>query len=147
MARVIRDLPCAACRLPTKRTSVSGKWIQRLRKLHLWLGVFFSPLLLLFIITGWWQTFATDDTKDHGAVNAFLAQLSNIHTDDYFREHAGAHHSSAHFKLLVGLMAATLIITILLGLALACQNRKQMAWSALAFALGILIPVLVLYFN
>ncbi len=128
-------------------SGVSGKWIRRLRLVHMWLGVFFSPLLLLFIITGWWQTFANDDTKNHGPINGFLARLANIHTDDYFARHAGPQHGSGHFKIYVGCMAATLILTILLGLALACQNARQMGWAALAFALGILFPVLILYFN
>jgi hypothetical protein len=126
---------------------VSGKWIKRLRFVHTWLGVFFSPLLLLFVITGWWQTFATDDTKNHGAINGFLAKLSNIHTDDYFARHTGDQHSSGHFKVYVGCMAATLILSIILGLALACQSVKQMRWAALAFLLGIFVPVLILYFN
>jgi len=126
---------------------VNGTWIKRLRTLHTWLGVFFSPLLLLFIVTGWWQTFATDETKDHGAANAFLARLSDIHTDDYFKHHAGAPHASAHFKLLVGAMAAALILTILLGLALACQNARRARWALLAFGLGVLVPVLILWLN
>jgi len=126
---------------------VNGTWIKRLRTLHTWLGVFFSPLLLLFIVTGWWQTFATDETKDHGAANAFLARLSDIHTDDYFKHHAGAPHASAHFKLLVGAMAAALILTILLGLALACQNARRARWAVLAFGLGVLVPVLILWLN
>jgi hypothetical protein len=126
---------------------VSGKWIKRLRLVHTWLGVFFSPLLLLFIITGWWQTFATDDTKNHGPINGFLAKLSDIHTDDYFKHHPGEPHGSGHFKIYVGCMAATLILSILLGLALACQTTKQMRWAGVAFALGILVPALILYFN
>ncbi len=126
---------------------MNGKWFRRLRFLHTWLGVFFSPLLLLFVITGWWQTYATDDTKDHGAINAFLARLSDIHTDDYFKHHAGEPHASGHFKLYVSLMASTLILSILLGLAIACQNPRRRFWTALAFALGIVIPGLVLYFN
>ena len=115
--------------------------------MHTWLGVFFSPLLLLFVVTGWWQTFATDDTKDHGPANAFLARLSDIHTSDYFKHRAGEPHASDHFKLYVGAMAAVLILSILLGLALACQNARQARWAALAFGLGVLIPVLVLYLN
>jgi uncharacterized iron-regulated membrane protein len=126
---------------------VTGTWIKRLRAAHTWLGVFFSPLLLLFIITGWWQTFATDDTKNHGPINAFLARLSDIHTDDYFKHHAGEPHSSAHFKIYVSLMAAMLIISILLGLALACQNARQARGAVIAFVLGVIIPVLILYLN
>jgi hypothetical protein len=126
---------------------VTGTWIKRLRALHTWLGVFFSPLLLLFIVTGWWQTFATDETKDHGAANAFMARLSDIHTDDYFKHHAGEPHASDHFKLLVGAMAATLIVTILLGIVLACLAPRKTRWTVLALGLGVLVPVVILWLN
>ena len=126
---------------------MNGTWIKRLRALHTWLGVFFSPLLLLFIVTGWWQTFATDDTKDHGAANAFLARLSDIHTDDYFKHHAGEPHASTHFKLLVGAMAVTLIVTILLGIVLACQAPRKARWTFMALGLGVLVPVVILWLN
>src|SRR5471032_303748 len=102
-----------------------GKWLQRVRRLHTWLGVFFSPLLLLFIVTGWWQTFATDDTRDKGFFNSTMGKFSNIHTDDYFQRTGGSHHASEHFKILVACMAVALILTIFLGLALACQNGKK----------------------
>ena len=76
---------------------MNGTWLKRIRtrQMHTWLGVFFSPLLLLmFIITGWWQTFADDETKNHGWFNGLLAKFSTIHTDDYF-EHAGGHHHAS----------------------------------------------------
>ena len=125
---------------------MSSAWIRRIKFLHTWLGVFFSPMLLMFIVTGWWQTFATDETKDHGYFNGLLSKFSNIHTDDYFARTGGHNHASEHFKFLVGCMAVTLILTILLGLMLACTTRK-FRWTALAFLLGILVPALVLYFN
>ncbi len=126
---------------------MSGTWIKRLRAIHTWLGVFFSPLLLLFIVTGWWQTYATDGTKDHGAANAFLSRLSEIHTDDYFKHHAGEPHASAHFKLYVSAMAVVLTLSILLGLALACQHARQARWAALAFGLGVVVRALILFLN
>jgi uncharacterized iron-regulated membrane protein len=124
-----------------------GKWLQRVRQVHTWLGVFFSPLLLLFIITGWWQTFVSDDDKDKGSFNSFMGKFSNIHTDDYFERTGGSHHASEHFKILVACMAVTLIVTILLGLALACQTVKKFWRIALAFLLGILVPAMILYLN
>ncbi len=124
-----------------------GKWLQRVRQLHTWLGVFFSPLLLLFIVTGWWQTFQTEDDKNKDFFNATMAKFSTIHTDDYFSKGAGHHHASAHFKILVAAMALALILSILLGLALACQSRKKIGWTLLAFLLGILVPALILYLN
>src|SRR5271163_1617001 len=117
-----------------------GKWMHRVRRLHTFLGVFFSPLLLLFVITGWWQTFVSDDDKDKGAFNKFMSKFSSIHTDDYFALKPGDHHGSHHFQILVGCMAAALIFTILLGLTLAFQHGKKRGLTGLAFVLGILVP-------
>jgi hypothetical protein len=126
-----------------------GKWLQQIRQIHTWLGVFFSPLLLLFIVTGWWQTFTTDDDKEKEKTmfNAIMAKFSTIHTDDYFSRSSGDHHASEYFKVLVGCMAASLILTIVLGLALACQTVNKARWMMLAFMLGILVPAVLLYFN
>jgi len=124
-----------------------NNWSQRLRQVHLWLGVFFSPLLLLFILTGWWQTFVSDDDRDQGSFNVFMSKFSKIHTDHYFPGAGGSHHPSELFKILVACMAVALIATILLGLVLACQNPRKFRWTALALLLGIVVPALALYFN
>ena len=117
-----------------------------MRAIHNWLGVFFSPLLLLFIVTGWWQTFVSQDDADKGWFNSTMSKFSNIHTDDYF-DRVGHHHTSGHFKILVGCMAAALLTTIMLGLALSCLNAKKTVGTVIAFALGILVPALILYFS
>jgi len=118
-----------------------------MRRLHTYLGVFFAPLLLLFVATGWWQTFVSQDDADNGWFNSTMSKFSTIHTDDYFEKAGQHHHASGHFKILVGCMAVALIVTILMGLALACQNRRRFIRIAFAFLLGILVPVLILYFN
>ena len=124
-----------------------GNLLQRIRQIHTWLGVFFSPLLLLFILTGWWQTFASDDTKDKGFFNSIMVKFSTIHTDNYFPQNGGSHHPSELFKILVACMAVTLTLTILLGLALACQTVKKFWWTAFGLLLGILVPAITLYFH
>ena len=124
-----------------------AKWFQRLREIHLFFGVFFSPLLLLFIITGWWQTFVRDEDRDRGYFNSIMGKFSTIHTDEYFARNGASHHSSEIFKILVGAMAMALIISILIGLALACQNRKKVVLAVVSFFLGILVPVVILYFS
>jgi hypothetical protein len=124
-----------------------GKWLLRVRSIHTFLGVFFSPLLLLFVVTGWWQTFQDPDSKKTDWFNTTMERFSNIHTDDYWERAGGHPFASQHFKYFVVAMAVALILTILMGLTLACQNRKRLGWTALAFTLGILIPGLILYFN
>jgi ABC-type proline/glycine betaine transport system permease subunit len=98
-------------------------------------------------MTGWWQTFVSDDDKKIGYFNPIMAKFSRVHTDDYFPQHVGTHHASEHFKILVACMAVALIVTILLGVALACQTMQKSWMTVLAFLLGILVPALVLYFN
>jgi hypothetical protein len=50
------------------------KWLRWLRIVHVWMGVFFSPLLLFFVATGWWQTFTTDDRLTIAAISNNLHQ-------------------------------------------------------------------------
>jgi len=149
MADLFINLPCPSFGLPPKPSFVRGNWLRRVRQIHTWLGVFFSPLLLLFVITGWWQTFVPDEDRDKGTgfFSTMMAKFSTIHTDNYFPRGGGSHQASELFKVLVGGMAVALILTILMGLALASQNSRKLGWTALAFLLGILVPALVLYFN
>src|ERR1700749_2022884 len=100
---------------------MNSAWIKRLRNIHTWLGVFFSPLLLLFIAAGWWQTFATEDeTKEKTGFNGWMSKFSDVHTSDYFA-HGGHAQASKPCQIFVGGMAGMMIVTILLRLALAWQ--------------------------
>jgi len=122
-----------------------AKWFLRLRQIHTYLSVFFSPLLLLFIFTGGWQTFTPDDSRDKGAFNTLMLKFSSIHTDNYFPRNGAEHHASATFKYFVAAMVASLMTSILIGLILACQNRRNIPWVVAAFLLGIVLPALALF--
>ncbi len=50
--------------------------IRRLRRLHTFLGVFFS--LLLFVITGWWQTVSPNRNKGLGFGTSWIEKLSTL---------------------------------------------------------------------
>jgi len=123
-----------------------GKLLLFARRAHLYLGVFFSPLLLLFIITGWWQTMASDDEKERegGYIHELIKKFSHVHTDDEWLR-AGTHHYVWLMKWLVVAMCVALILSILLGLFISWQTTQGKWRVALAFALGILVPSLVLY--
>jgi hypothetical protein len=125
---------------------MKGKWLLWARRTHLFLGVFFSPLLLMFIITGWWQTVTTDDEKEAegGFFHTLMQNLSNVHTDDYFPRAGAGHHSHLPFQVLVVSMCLALITTIMLGLILAWQLKKK-TFVVIAFVLGILVPTLLLW--
>ncbi len=55
-----------------------------LRQLHRFLGVFFAPLLLLYIATGWWQTVTVNRNKGLGFGKSWIERLSTVHIDQYF---------------------------------------------------------------
>jgi hypothetical protein len=127
-----------------------GKWLLRVRRLHLYLSVFFAPLLLLFVITGWAQTM--------GFVRSSLLmeQLSRVHVSQYFptpdettKRFGGAeraHHkmASGPAKLLVAAMCVALIVSIALGMVLAFTVVKNRIPVWIALILGVATPVLLL---
>src|ERR1041384_91593 len=56
----------------------------KLRRLHLYLGVFFSPMLLFFLVTGWYQTAYPDRRKSVFEASAVMDRLRAVHADQTF---------------------------------------------------------------
>lgn len=115
--------------------------MKLVRKLHLYLGCFFSPLLLLFIGTGWRQTISphkklTDSLPD---------KLTSIHIRQTFPTEAGGVPSPQWFQYLVVGMSIALILTILLGIFLAFKTSKRKWPVYLSLILGIVVPILLLW--
>lgn len=123
------------------------RWLFWVRRLHLFLSVFFSPLLLLFLVTGCWQTLTTDDQRQAagGFLHTLMGKLSSIHTDDEFPRPNVVHPAHLPFQILVVSMCAALIISISLGLILAWQIKRK-GLVVVALLLGIVVPALLLYF-
>jgi hypothetical protein len=117
-----------------------------LRQLHRYLGVFFAPLLLLYIATGWWQTVTVNRNKGLGFGKSWIERLSTIHIDQYFPWGMRV-YSTYLFKGLVITMSAGLIFTTLLGLVMAFRFAKSKIATVLTLIAGILIPILLLYFG
>lgn len=120
--------------------------MKRLRQLHLGLSVFFTPLLLFFILTGWFQTVDQDRLKSPGEAETLLQKLRVVHTDQIYPETGALRQKSnpSVFRVLVVVMSAALILTTLLGLILAFRFAKP-AWVPWAIlGLGLLVPVAVL---
>jgi hypothetical protein len=119
--------------------------IRWLRRLHTFLGVFFSPLLLLFVITGWWQTVSPNRNKGLGFGTSWIEKLSTIHVDNYFPLSGARNYSTDLFKVLVVIMAVGLIFTTLLGLMMAFRFAKRKVLITLILLAGILVPIFLLY--
>ena len=118
-----------------------------LRRLHTYLGVFFAPLLLFFVLTGWRQTVTIQRNKSSGQPADWLSNLTQIHVDQIYPTERGAEngYSPALFRALVVVMSISLILTIGLGIFLAFRSSRR-SWPVwLSMALGVVLPVLFLW--
>jgi hypothetical protein len=139
-----------------------GKLLLLIRRTHLYLSVFFAPLLLLFIITGWAQTMDFDHSS------TLMERLSKVHTKQYFptdnsfdrkqifttapgSPETGQKESGNNVKKLtwpirwlVAAMCVALIVSISLGLILAFTMVRNRLPVLIALILGIATPILLL---
>ena len=119
--------------------------MKNLRRIHTFLGCFFAPLLLFFVATGWYQTVNPDRKKGEGEADTLVAQLSTVHVDQHFPTAAAQSYHTALFRYLVVVMCVALIATIALGMVLAFRSSRQRWQVWLSLALGILVPVVLLW--
>lgn len=126
---------------------MSGKTLLIIRRLHLYLSVFFAPLLLVFIISGWAQTMDFDHSTP------LLRNLSQIHTKQFYPlaidagkigpkvDRARFEQITMPMRWLVAIMCVALLVSIILGLVMAFTMVRQRVQVCLALFLGIVMPV------
>lgn len=118
---------------------------RALRRVHLHLGVFFAPLLLFFVVTGWYQTAFPDRRKGVQDSDDWLSRLNRVHVEQYYPSEKAEGYSTRWFSALVAVMSVALVVTVLLGVVLAFQVLKARWAVGLTLAMGILLPVLALW--
>jgi hypothetical protein len=107
--------------------------MQKLRSLHLYLGCIFAPMLLFFALSGIWQTL-----RLHAPL---LDRLSTIHTEVRLKN--GSELSSAGLRLFAVAMAASFMVTTILGVIMALKfgrSRKAAYWC---LAFGAVVPIVL----
>ena len=121
--------------IPAART-VKPALMTRLRSLHLYLGCIFAPMLLLFALTGIWQTAGIHGTK-------WMSILSSIHTSKKLK--VGGSVTTPLLRGFIVLMAIAFITTTILGIIMAVKygRNRRAAYYCLAF--GILFPLLLMF--
>lgn len=124
-----------------------GKTLLLVRRLHLYLSVFFAPLLLVFVVTGWAQTMNFD------RASPVLEDLSQVHTRQLFEAphkfgghtgHGMERQRALPMKWLVAAMCVALLVSISLGLVLAFTTVRQRVPVWIALILGVATPVFLL---
>ena len=119
--------------------------MKSLRRVHTYLGVFFAPLLLFYVSTGWYQTLTDQRNKSLGQPGDWISNLSSVHVDQIYPTATATRYSPALFKALVVLMSISLILTIGLGIFLAFRSNRRRWLVWLSLACGILLPILFLW--
>jgi len=118
--------------------------MKLLRRIHLYLGVFFAPLLLFFVCTGWYQMFH-DRQKNPGEGGSWVDRLSDVHVDQIYFSDSALSFSPQLFQFLVVSMSISLILTVILGIVLAFRSLRQRWLIWVSLGMGILLPVLLLW--
>ena len=118
----------------------------QLRKIHLYLGCFFAPILLLFILTGLIQTFGLHHQwKGRAYTPAPIVQsLAEVHMNQRFSLREVEVYPSFPFQIFVLCMSVGLMISIGIGIVMAFQSLKNPLLIWVSLISGILIPVIFL---
>ena len=119
--------------------------MKTLRRVHRYLGCFFAPLLIFYVVTGWYQTVNPDRRKGVSDSTDLISRLSRVHVEQYYPTESATGYSTFFFRALVVLMAVALITTVVLGIILAFRASRN-TWPVwLSLALGIVLPVVLLW--
>jgi hypothetical protein len=120
--------------------------VKYVRRIHLYLSVFFAPLLIFYIGTGWYQTLRTQRNKLLGEQDTFVSKLTSVHVDQiYPKPEAVGEYSTTLYKIFVVTMSVCLLSTIALGLYLAFRSTRRSWPVSIALLLGLLLPILFLW--
>jgi len=119
--------------------------LKLVRRLHLYLGVFFAPLLLFFVLSGCYQTANPDRRKGPDEARAFWDRMRSVHAEQILPSEKVEAYSPKLMRGLVYAMAVSLVVTILLGVVLALKvlRARWVVWVMLA--LGFAVPLLFLW--
>src|SRR5882724_9020769 len=121
--------------------------MKSLRRLHTYLGCFFAPLLLFYVLTGWYQTVNHNRLKSPGDAETIGEHLRTVHVDQIYPSNREFTQPSSPklFQALVVIMAIALVVTVMLGVILAFRSTRK-PWPVLiALILGILVPIALLW--
>jgi ABC-type glycerol-3-phosphate transport system permease component len=119
--------------------------MRLLRRIHLYLGCFFAPLLIFYVATGWYQTVHPDRRKGLNDSNDWISRLSRVHVEQYYPTQSATGYSTYLFRSLVVAMAAALIATVCLGILLAFRSSRKKWPVWLALVLGVVLPIAMLW--
>ncbi|MEO8189909.1 MAG: hypothetical protein ABI682_06170 [Acidobacteriota bacterium] len=116
---------------------------RTLRRVHLYLGALFAPVLLAFAASGAWQVYRWNDAKKDGSYKppAIVKILSNIHRNQTLGKETPAATAAKAFMFLASL---ALITTTILGIVMAYRFTARPLTVTLCLLAGIVAPAVLL---
>lgn len=121
--------------------------MKLLRRLHLYLGCFFAPLLLFYILTGWYQTLNPNRLKSPSEAETLLQKFRVVHSDQIFpsENELDKPSSPKKYRALVVVMSIASTVMILIGLVLAFKTLRTQWPVWLSLVLGVVLPAFLLW--
>jgi uncharacterized membrane protein HdeD (DUF308 family) len=119
--------------------------LKTLRRIHLYLGCLFAPLLLFYVATGWYQTVNPDRRKGVNDSTDFISRLTRVHVEQHYPTESATGYSTYLFNALVVVMAIAFIATVILGIILAFRTSRQKWPVWLSLVLGVVLPIVLLW--
>ena len=116
---------------------------RSLRRIHLYLGTLFAPVLLFFAASGGWQVYRLNDAKKNGTYTPprIVTTLSAVHKNQTFARETS---QKTAFKAFVFLAALALITTTFLGIVMAYRYTGRPITVTVCLLLGFALPAALL---
>lgn len=146
---------------------MNPRTMRSMRTLHRYLGVFFAPAIIFFAFSGMLQTFSFHEPKGAEAPR-WIAVIASLHKHQFVAapkpakaddDHDAAPKAAAAkptgpkraprpdalaLKTFVGLMSIALILSSLLGIAIALYTRATRNGALVMLAAGTVLPLLLM---
>jgi hypothetical protein len=149
---------------------MKAQTMRRLRQIHHYVGVFFAPAIIFFAFTGMLQVIGLQEKSPSGPPPAWINWAASIHKhqvppkprpaggdhgDDHGAGHrpaagpeAGGHeHEHGGFvplKAFVLLVALGLLLSSIVGVIIALNNRATRRTSVVMLVAGVVLPLLLM---
>jgi hypothetical protein len=136
--------------------------MRRVRQWHFYMGVFFAPLIMLFALSGALQTFRLQEEKGWGGTPpAWIDTIATIHKDSKLPQAKPAaagekkgppkpakprppRPDKLPMQIFMVSMSAALMLSALLGVVIALNNRQTRRLSLVMLAGGTALPLALL---
>lgn len=119
--------------------------MRLLRRVHLYLGCLFAPVLILFAVSGAWQLFNFHKTKKDGSYVApeSLVMASAIHMESHLAGTPGRNFTPLRYFMVAA--SAGLVITSLLGVMMAYRFSGRPIAATSCLLVGVALPAVILW--